>query len=177
MIVSGDIEADGPIPGIYSMLSLGSAIFSDSGELIDTFSINLNCLEGAKQHQRTMAWWGKNQEAWKACRESCVEPYEGMKLYLNWLNTYDKLHTFVGYPASFDFMFVYWYLIKFVGESPFGFSALDLKSYATAKLNKPFRSVTKRTMPREWFGAKKHTHIAVDDAIEQGELYFKMKGN
>jgi len=40
------------------------------------------------------------------------------------------LFMLVGYPAAFDFLFVYWYLIRFTGESPFSHSALDLKTYA-----------------------------------------------
>ena len=36
--VSVDIEADGPIPGDFSMLSLGAVAFNDDGEEIDSFS-------------------------------------------------------------------------------------------------------------------------------------------
>jgi hypothetical protein len=46
---------------------------------------------------------------------------------------------FVGYPAAFDFMFVYWYLIRFAGESLFPQSALDIKTYAMALLRKGYR--------------------------------------
>jgi hypothetical protein len=30
-------------------------------------------------------------------------------------------------------------------------------------------------MPRDWFGPARHTHVALDDAIEQGELWFAMR--
>ncbi len=33
---------------------------------------------------------------------------------------------------------------------------------------------TKRNMPRAWFGPGRHTHVALDDAIEQGELFCNM---
>jgi hypothetical protein len=66
-------------------------------------------------------------------------------------------------------------MIKFAGESPFGFSALDIKSYAMAKMNTSFRGTSKRTMPRKWFAnLPKHTHVAVEDAIEQGYLFCNM---
>ena len=81
---------------------------------------------------------------------------------------------FVAYPAAYDFMFVYLYLIRFAGESPFSFSALDIKSYAMAVLGRTFRGTTKRTMPKEWFDPLPHTHIALDDAIEQGALFCNM---
>ncbi|HMN83852.1 MAG TPA: hypothetical protein PKA20_28525 [Burkholderiaceae bacterium] len=79
-----------------------------------------------------------------------------------------------GSAAGFDFLFVYWYLIRFVGESPFSHSALDMKSYAMAVLKTEYRKSTKRNMPRQWFDEFPHTHVALDDAIEQGALFCNM---
>jgi hypothetical protein len=81
---------------------------------------------------------------------------------------------FVAYPAGFDFLFVYWYLMRFVGESPFSHSALDMKTYAMALLKIGYRDSTKRNMPRDWFDKLPHTHVALDDAIEQGALFCNM---
>ncbi|MEZ4308431.1 MAG: hypothetical protein R3F14_10345 [Polyangiaceae bacterium] len=81
---------------------------------------------------------------------------------------------FVGYPASYDFLFVYWYLIRFTGKSPFSFSALDIKSYAMALLKLPYRDSVKRNMPSHWFSKSPHTHVALDDALEQGHLFVTM---
>ena len=39
--ISTDIEADGPIPGVYSMLSFASAAYLADKTLVDTFAINL----------------------------------------------------------------------------------------------------------------------------------------
>jgi hypothetical protein len=33
---------------------------------------------------------------------------------------------------------------------------------------------SKQTMPRRWFEAARHTHVALDDAIEQGLLFCNM---
>src|SRR5437588_384493 len=81
---------------------------------------------------------------------------------------------FVGHPAAYDFMFVYWYLIRFAGESPFSHSALDVKSYAMAVLGTEYRASVKRNMPREWFDDLPHTHVALDDARGQGALFCNM---
>ena len=80
---------------------------------------------------------------------------------------------FVGYPSAFDFSFVYWYLIEFAGENPFGYSAIDIKTYAMALLRKPYRTCGKQ-MPPEWFDPVPHTHVALGDAIEQGRLFCNM---
>jgi hypothetical protein len=81
---------------------------------------------------------------------------------------------FVAYPAGFDFLFVYWYLIRFAGESPFSHSALDIKTFAMALLGCEYGSAVKRNMPKRWFDKLPHTHVALDDAIEQGSLFCNM---
>ncbi len=91
--------------------------------------------------------------------------------YTDWLDALPGKPVFVGYPAAYDFLFVYWYLIRFTGRSPFAHSALDIKTYAMAVLGTDYRDSVKRRMPREWFGMSRHTHRALDDAIEQGELF------
>jgi hypothetical protein len=132
--VSTDIEADGPIPGVYSMLSFASAAYTETKDLVDTFSANLETLPDTSPHPKTQAWWDKH-------------------------------------PAAYDFMFIYWYLIRYVGESPFSHFALDIKSYAMAVLKSPFRETSKRKMPKRWFDDLPHTHVALNDALEQGALF------
>jgi hypothetical protein len=51
---------------------------------------------------------------------------------------------------------------------------LDIKTFAMALLGTDYREATKRNMPREWFDPIPHTHIALDDAKEQGALFCNM---
>jgi hypothetical protein len=169
--VSTDIEADGKVPGISSMLSLASAVYTLDKKLIDTFSINLEKLPGAHPDPATMAWWKEQPEAWKACRLNKEKPEIAMRKYHQWLKTLRGKLVFVGYPVAYDFMWVQWYLIRFVGESPFSHSALDIKTLAMSLLKKPYRQSTKRHMPDRWFDNLPHTHKALDDAIGQGALF------
>jgi hypothetical protein len=172
--VSTDIEADGPIPGPHSMLSFASAAFTADKALVRTFQANLTTLPGAQGDPQTMAWWRSQPEAWAACRVNPREPAEVMPEYVAWLKALPGKPVFVGYPAAYDFLFVYWYLIRFAGASPFSHSALDIKSYAMALLGTDYRESVKRNMPREWFDALPHTHVALDDAIGQGALFCNM---
>ncbi len=172
--VSTDIEADGPIPGPHSMLSIGSAAFTADGEMISTFSANLEPLEGARGHPETMAWWRKNQAAWEQSRKNLQEPSAAIAAYVAWLDALPGQPVFVGYPVAYDFMFVHWYLMRFAGRSPFGYSGLDIRTYAMAVLGLPFRQSTKSNMPERWLPAAPHTHVALDDAIEQGQLFCNM---
>jgi hypothetical protein len=172
--ISTDIETDGPVPGVHSMLSFGSAAYLSDKTLIATFSANLTTLSDAIAHPKTMEWWQTQPLAWHACRQQLQDPALAIPAYVAWLKTLPGKPIFVGYPVVFDFTFIYWYLMKFAGESPFAFSALDIKTYAMAMLKRPYRKSTKAAMPKHWFDDFPHTHIALDDAIEQGALFCNM---
>jgi DNA polymerase III alpha subunit (gram-positive type) len=174
--VSVDIEADGPIPSINSMLSFGAAAFTPEGEMIATFEANLELLSGATPDEKTMTeFWAKNPEAWAACRTNLQSPEKAMKDFVAWTNALPGLPVMDCYPAGFDFTFMYWYMRRFAGESPYSFSCLDIKSYAMALLGTTFRQSTKRNFPKEWSRKnKRHNHKALDDAIGQGQLFTKM---
>ena len=172
--VSTDIEADGPIPGPNSMLSFASAAYQADKTLVGTFTRHLVALPGAAPDPKTEAWWKAQPEAWAACRKDLCEPSVAMSDYVAWLKELPGKPVFVGYPASYDFMFVYWYLIRFVGESPFSHSALDIKTFAMSLLGTGYRDSTKRNMPKRWFDEIPHTHVALDDALGQGALFCNM---
>lgn len=172
--VSTDVEADGPIPGINSMLSFGSAAYLADKTLISTFTANLETLPGAVADPKTMKWWQKQTKAWEATRTDLQPCEKAMTAYLEWLKNLPGLPVFVGYPSAYDFLFVYWYLIRFTGESPFSHSALDIKTLAMALLKTEYRNTNKKNMPKRWFNSLPHTHRALDDAIEQGALFCNM---
>lgn len=172
--ISTDIETDGPIVGKHSMLSIGSAAYTADKQLLGTFSANLETLPGSIPDPRTSAWWATQPEAWAACRANLESPQVAMRRYLDWLKSLPGRPVFVAYPAAFDFPFVYWYLMEFTGENPFGYSVIDIKTYAMAVLRKPYRACGKQSMPSPWFDPVPHTHVAHDDAIEQGLLFCNM---
>ena len=172
--ISTDVETDGPIPGPHSMLSIGSAAYSADKTLVSTFSANLETLPGAAADPKTAACWTTQPDAWAACRKDLEAPHAAMARYVAWLKQLKGKPVFVAYPAGFDFLFVYWYLIRFAGESPFSHSALDMKTFAMALLKTDYRDSTKRNMPKQWFDKLPHSHVALDDAIEQGALFCNM---
>jgi hypothetical protein len=173
--VSTDIESDGPIPGAHSMLSLGSAAYSTDGKLLTTFSANLEPLPGASPDPRTMEWWKQFPQSWEACRRDLRAPEAAMRDYLVWLKGLPGRPLFVGFPAGFDFMWVYWYLVRFTGERPFRECALDIRSYAMGMRKTSFAQTSRTYLPKRWFDpALAHTHVALDDALEQGAVLCRM---
>ncbi len=179
--VSVDIEADGPIPGPNSMLSLGAVALLESGKEVGAFEVNFEELEGAKGDPGTMEWWSKqDREVWAHIRKNPVSPKKGMASFVEWVNQMAKQENLpvvcVAYPVGFDFTFIYHYIRSCGLESPFSFSCLDIKSYAAAVLNIPYRKAVKKNMPKEWFkGLPPHTHKGLDDAREQGLLFLNIR--
>ncbi|MCG6871453.1 MAG: exonuclease [Gammaproteobacteria bacterium] len=175
--VSTDIEADGPIPGPHSMLSLASAAYDEDLHLLDSFSVNLETLPDAGTAPRTMEWWAQFPESWAACRTDPQDPAEAMSRYLKWLKNLPGKPIFVGWPAGWDFMWVYWYLVRFTGERPFREISIDVRSYAMGMRGTNFHRTTRTYLPDRWFDTEQpHTHVALDDALEQGTVFCRMLG-
>lgn len=174
--ISVDIESDGPCPGLHSMLSLGCAAFTIERELLSSFECNFEEIPEATQNPNTMSeFWSVFPEMYAATRTNLVSPEEGMdklQCWLNGLKSHGRL-TFVAYPSRFDMRWVDYYALRFlnVNENLLGLGAIDVKTAASVVLKKPFRDTHKKTMPKHWFTSdRKHTHLAIDDAIEQGEM-------
>lgn len=198
--ISVDVEAVGPIPGPYSMSSFGAFAAGGrtlSGEivhfdhtdrsnvfyrelspisenyipeainvgLLDGFDTSIPDPDGSRHFE-----WMKNHGS---------DPAKSMQEFADWVaemkTKYGAAPVFMAYPLGFDWMFVYWYLVNFGVESPFGFSkAIDLKSTFSSKFGKPIKKSTKSNMPRSLMSKLPHTHRADDDAIEQGIMGINM---
>lgn len=178
LYISVDIEADGPIPGPYSMLSFGAAVagtqdadgFTAADPEKATFYRELRPIS-EEFVPEALAVSGLDRD--RLQREG-AEPAAALAEFDDWVREVapGAQPVMCGYPASYDWMFLYWYLIRFTGASPFGHSGcLDMKTLYAAKARLPLRAVAKGTMPRELLSRRRHTHHALDDAIEQAELF------
>ena len=179
LFISLDVETFGPIPGKHPMVELGAAAYTDNWDVVDTFS---KCLSKDKweSDSSTIKWWfmPDNYPNYQRIVKNAESPLEVMVQFSTWLQVLcDQGYELVpvAYPASFDYMFVYWYLVYYVGYSrPLSFSCLDIKSYICASELLRYREATKRNFPKRWFNKYlKHTHKAVDDALEQGWMFIQ----
>jgi hypothetical protein len=180
IFVSVDIEADGRLVGINSLLSLGSVAFfvdEDGYKQIATFEANLEEYPNAVQDEKIMEWWKKFPEAWEKIRENTQPPEVVMQNYLKWLKALPGKVVFVGYPATYDFMFVFWYLKRFTGEEPFRWAGLCSKTYFMAVLKEKKWLSFSKNIPDKYKSNQPHDHTSLNDAIEQGQefaaIYFE----
>jgi len=185
--ISIDVETNGPIPGEYSMLSLGSVALNKKGEILGKFYKKLKPIKNAGEHPQTMIFWGKNKEAYKEATSNSEDPKKVIEAYIKWLEKIKKDSNselvFVGWPITFDFMFIYWYIIKFVRkyqkqnflEMPISWHGIDIRAFAMAHLKKPYSETREYLLPKKFFAkTKKHTHKAVEDAEYQGMIFINI---
>ncbi|WP_328478919.1 exonuclease [Streptomyces sp. NBC_00377] len=177
LYISVDIEADGPIPGPYSMLSLGAAVagrqdadgFTAADPARQTFYAELRPISDEFDAE-ALAVSGLDRER---LADEGLEAAVALARFTAWVREVSggAQPVMCGYPASYDWTFLYWYLIRFTGGSPFGHSGcLDMKTLYATKAGLPLRAVAKRTMPPHLLSRRPHTHHALDDAVEQAEL-------
>lgn len=181
---SVDVEADGPIPGPYSMLSFGMSAcgtfdgfeFRPADPTETTFYAELKPISDAYVPE-ALAVSGLDRGHLAV---EGREPGEAMSAAADWVKAVaasaDASPVLVAYPLGFDWMFLYWYWTRFAENgSPFGHSRhLDLKSMYATKAGAPITRSTKRQMPAGLLSDRPHTHNALDDAIEQAELFHNL---
>jgi ribonuclease T len=168
--ISVDIEAAGPVPAMYSMLSLGAATVDD---LSITFYAELRPInrktvpDAMKIIGRTLADFAKTGR----------DPKKVMTAFRDWLHgvTGNGKPVFVGFNAAFDWAFVNYYFQRYLHENPFGFGAIDIKSYYMGMSGSRWEDTRSTRIPSELKGTTRHTHNALDDAIEQGEMFRRMR--
>jgi DNA polymerase III alpha subunit (gram-positive type) len=174
--ISVDVEANGPLPGVHSMLSLGAVALMRDGSTLGEFTRNLEELPDGTEHPATVAWWAtQSPEVWEAHRTDLVSPECAMTEFVAWVKSFAGYPVFVAMPAGYDWAFVYWYMMRFVGETPFGWNVIDMRTYMMAMRKTDYSKTNKQYMPKRWFNpAMPHTHIALDDAREQAHIFINM---
>lgn len=157
-----DIEADGPIPGDYSMVCLGAVVVEPS--LSRTFYGRLRPIS-EQWMPDALAVSGFSREQTLAFDE----PREVMRTFAEWIvENGPKRRLFISDNNGFDWQFVNWYFHHFLGDNPFGFSSQNLGSLYKGLVKDTFKTFKhlRRT---------KHTHHPVDDAKGNAEALLAMR--
>ena len=170
--ISVDVEASGPIPGEYSMLSIGACVVGDTGKRFyaELKPINDNFVERALEVCKL---------SMEELKEKGEEPGAALRRFIAWTSSVsnNRRAVFCSF-GTFDWMFVKWYLIKFTGSGVFGPNGCDMKSYYAGMMGVGFSQARKKTMEQRFKPGTRHTHNALDDAIEQAEIFAKfLKSN
>ena len=157
-----DIEADGPIPGDYSMIALGAVKVEDGLEQ----GFLGYCRPISQQFvPEALAVSGFTREE----TEAFAEPQQLLLDFEAWIITHNRGRaTFISDNNGFDWMFVCWYFHRFLGRNPFGHSSQNLGSLYKGFVKDSFQNFKHlRQTP--------HTHNPLDDARGNAEALLALK--
>ena len=181
LYVSADIESDGPIPSEYSMLSFGLAVagsfdgtsFAAAPGDRATFYRELRPIS-ERFDPEALRVSGLDRERLDV---DGAAPADAMADAAAWIEQQagDRTAVMVAYPLGFDWMFLHWYFVRFTGRSPFGFSgALDMKTMYQQKAGVVLGAAGRRDLPDFLVPDVPHTHNALEDAVEQSEIFARL---
>lgn len=167
--ISVDIEASGPIPGEYSMLSLGACVVGDTSKTFyaELKPINDNFIQAAVKVSKF------NLQFLKAKGE---EATVAMQRFDSWILHESKgsRPVFVGFNATFDWAFVNWYFHKFMQKNPFGIGGIDIKAYYMGFAGVDWDKTRSSQLPKSFNVESKNIHNALEDAKSQAEIFQKL---
>ena len=176
---SADVETDGPIPGPFSILSFALVYagrfdgqrFERPKEYEQVFYRELRPISSSFQAE-ALRVNGLDRD--RLCREG-MPPERAMTEASHWVNHIagPKQAVLVAYPLSFDWSWLYWYFIHFSADgSPFDYSrCFDIKTAIAVKSRIPITKAGRQHVDLKLRSNRTHTHHAVDDAIEQAEIF------
>jgi DNA polymerase III epsilon subunit-like protein len=168
--VSVDVETAGPNPSTYSLLSIGACLVARPAATlyVELQPVNTNFTTEA------LAINGLSLE--RLAREG-LPPTEALTHFEAWLAAEipgGQQPIFVGFNAPFDWMFVADYFHRFLGHNPFGHTALDIKAFSMGLSGSTWQETSKRHLGSRYPGRPAPIHHALQDALEQAELFRHM---
>jgi DNA polymerase III epsilon subunit-like protein len=133
-----DIEASGPVPALYNLVSIGAVVVSRRDDVWapeeERFYVELKPMAPGFD-PGAMKVHGITREHLEA---HGVPAGEAMRLLSAFVETRLRRTggraVFVGHNAVFDWSYISWYYERFGIPNPFGYKALDTKSMAMGRL-------------------------------------------
>ena len=167
VFISVDVETSGPIPGEYSLLSIGACDVDDESR---TFACEIKPLN-RNADPKALEVTGLSLEE---LDRTGLAPEDAMKRFGDWLSGLalgDDLLVFVGFNAPFDWSFMNYYFHVFAGANPFGFTALDIKAYYMGATGCRWADTRSSRIATELHPRRSGNHKALEDALYQAELF------
>ena len=179
---SADVETDGPIPGPFSILSFALVYagrfdgcrFERPSKFDLTFYRELRPISNSFEPE-ALRVNGLDRDRLMRTGQA---PERAMTDAYHWVRELAKSDcpVLVAYPLSFDWSWLYWYFTRFCGHgSPFGHSrCFDIKTAVAVKAGMPIADAGRMNLPEAFRSHQVHSHNALDDAIEQAEIFARL---
>jgi hypothetical protein len=163
-----DIEADGPIPGDYSMISFGAVLIDRSPLAISTNKEKFDTTFFGKLHPISDQFVPEALAVSGYTREETMTFPDPLKVVQNfdlWLHEHNREQPkFISDNNGFDWMFMCWYFWHFLHKNPFGHSSTNLGSF--------YKGI-ERSFKRNFKHLRKtrHSHNPMEDSIGNAEAF------
>ena len=160
-----DVEADGPCPGLYSMVSFAAVKVSKA--LDEHFYAETQPITNAYMPDALAISCSS-----RSLHESYPHPKKAMYDFAAWVSDVNKngRPIFISDNLAFDWQWINYYFHKFMGENPFGYSGRRIGDlWAGFKGNAYTSWKHLRDTP--------HDHNPLNDAIGNAEALIKMKNS
>ncbi|MCK1513746.1 3'-5' exonuclease [Bradyrhizobium sp. 190] len=167
VFVSVDVETAGPIPGEFSLLSIGACSIYEPEK---TFACELKPIN-ANFDPKALEVSGLSLDE---LARTGLMPSNAMRTFSHWLLTLARRNetlVFVGFNAPFDWSFVNYYFHRFTGSNPFGFTALDIKALYMGATGCRWSDTRSSRIAEKLKPALAGTHDALRDALYQAEIF------
>ncbi|MEW6648721.1 MAG: 3'-5' exonuclease [Chloroflexota bacterium] len=165
-----DVETAGGVPDQYALLSIGACTIARPRQ---TFYIELQPDRDACDPQ-AMAIHGLSLDA---LRRHGVPPARALEQFEAWIKQMVPAPLkpiFVAFNAPFDWMFMHTYFLRYLQRDPFGHKALDIKAFYMGMSGKPWQRTSGAELHRLVRQADGLTHNALQDALDQADLFEKL---
>ena len=174
--ISVDIEASGPIPALYDMLSFGAVRIERSGGRYvptdDEIYLEIQPSYGGVD-PGAMRVHGLSLERLMAEGVTIAEAAERIDAWVRRHATREDPPIFVGYCANFDWAFVNDMFLRHREKNPFGYKALDIRALAMGIVRLPWLELNQDTILPA-LGLEpldpKLAHNALEDARHQAKM-------
>ena len=160
-----DVEADGEIPGEYSMVCFGAVLLD---EKLETHFYGATLPISKNWRPDALAVSGFTRED----HEGFDDPKKVMQMFYKWIIENSKgKPVFISDNVAFDWQWINYYFHKYIGENPFGYSGRRIGDlYCGMKLNTSLNQEWKRK-----YRKTKHDHNPVNDAKGNAEALLAMR--
>jgi hypothetical protein len=158
LYISLDVEASGPVPGMYSLLAIGACAVVDDGSearLLEgaenEFKVLLKPLANAKVDPEAIKFAGGLVP--EELETTGLHPRNAFLSLIEWVERVrssvgaGRAH-FLAHAASFDWMYIRWYFELLGLPSVFGFAGIDIKAYAMGALGITWEETAKDALGR-----------------------------
>ncbi len=168
--VSVDIEASGPYPERYSLLSIGACLVDDPSQGLYVE------LRPTQNHAMESALRDSQLSLDRLSREGTA-PALAMQQLADWLHEVappGQRPVMVAFNAPYDWPFINRYFLEYLGENPFGRSSIDIKAFYMGLTGCPWEETSMLYLSPRFLKGRQLPKDALAKARLQADLFQRL---